>query len=300
MPSSASAAARSPTSPASSRPRGCAGWRSCTCRRRCSAMVDAAVGGKTGINTAEGKNLVGAFHPPAGVLCDLDALATLPPSRPRGRAGRGRQVRVHRRPGDPRPRRGRPGGGDPAPTAPHCASSSSGPIAVKAEVVAAGPHASRRLREILNYGHTFGHAVEQVEGYRWRHGEAVSVGMVYAAELAPARGRLDDERGGPAPGDPQQRRAADDLPRRTAGRSCYDAMRRDKKSPRRRCCGSSCSTTSRARSGWRGPTPRCCRPRTPRSPATEGTPRLSADRMCGWSRTWGGGTQSRPLGPRMS
>ena len=62
------------------------------------AMVDAAVGGKTGINTAEGKNLVGAFHPPAGVLCDLAALATLPRRRPRRGPGRGRQVRVHRGP----------------------------------------------------------------------------------------------------------------------------------------------------------------------------------------------------------
>ena len=70
-------------------------------------MVDAAVGGKTGINTAEGKNLVGAFHPPAGVLCDLDALQTLPRARLRRRAGRGRQVRLHRRPGDPAAGRGR-------------------------------------------------------------------------------------------------------------------------------------------------------------------------------------------------
>ena len=69
-------------------------------------MVDAAVGGKTGVNTAAGKNLVGAFHPPAGVLCDLDALATLPARRLVSGHGRGRQVRVHRRPGDPRPDRG--------------------------------------------------------------------------------------------------------------------------------------------------------------------------------------------------
>ena len=62
------------------------------------AMVDAAVGGKTGINTAEGKNLVGAFHEPAGVLCDLDVLSTLPAGRPRRRAGRGRQGGLHRRP----------------------------------------------------------------------------------------------------------------------------------------------------------------------------------------------------------
>ncbi len=88
-PSSASAAVPPPTSPASSPRPGCAGCASCTCPRPLLGMVDAAVGGKTGINTAEGKNLVGAFHAPAGVLCDLDALAdaaarsTWPPGSPR-------------------------------------------------------------------------------------------------------------------------------------------------------------------------------------------------------------------------
>ena len=76
-------------------------------------MVDAAIGGKTGINTGSGKNLVGAFHPPAGVLCDLDALGTLARGRLRGGAGRGGQVRLHRRPRDPRPDRARPGRGRP-------------------------------------------------------------------------------------------------------------------------------------------------------------------------------------------
>src|ERR687893_506061 len=64
-------------------------------------------------------------------------------------------------------------------------------IRVKAEVVGAGLRESH-LREILNYGHTLGHAVERREGYRWRHGAAVSVGLVFAAELARAAGRLDD------------------------------------------------------------------------------------------------------------
>ena len=154
-------------------------------------MVDAAVGGKTGINTAEGKNLVGAFHPPAGVLCDLAALDSLPRQRLRQRPGRDHQGRVHRRPGDPRPRRGRPGRARARPAAPHTAELIERSIRVKAEVVSADLKESG-LREILNYGHTLAHAIEKDERYKWRHGAAVSVGMVFAAELGRLAGRLDD------------------------------------------------------------------------------------------------------------
>jgi 3-dehydroquinate synthase len=154
-------------------------------------MVDAAVGGKTGINTAEGKNLVGAFHPPAGVLCDVDALATLPAADLV--AGLAEVVKCGFI-------------ADPAildlveadPTAarrsdnPHLTELIERAVRVKADVVAADLRESS-LREILNYGHTFGHAIEQVEGYRWRHGEAIAVGMVYVAELARLAGHL----GGP-------------------------------------------------------------------------------------------------------
>lgn len=160
------------------------------------AMVDAAVGGKTGINTAEGKNLVGAFHTPAGVLCDLNSLRTL--DRHDRTAGLAEVVKtgfiaderilelVAADPG--------------ALTAEEPTEAAWGTlrelversIAVKARVVAADLRESH-LREILNYGHTFGHAIEQVERYRWRHGAAVSVGMVFAAELARVAGRLDDD-----------------------------------------------------------------------------------------------------------
>ena len=119
-------------------------------------MVDAAVGGKTGINTAEGKNLVGAFHPPAGVLCDLSTLETLPRNDFVGGHGRGRQVRVHRRPGDPRPHRGRPRGGDATRTGRRCASWSSAPSRSRPTVVAEDLQGVLGLREILNYGHTLG------------------------------------------------------------------------------------------------------------------------------------------------
>ncbi|MFP5336082.1 MAG: 3-dehydroquinate synthase [Actinomycetes bacterium] len=154
-------------------------------------MVDAAVGGKTGINTAEGKNLVGSFHPPAGVLCDLSALQTLP--RHDLLAGMAEVVKcgfvadpvildlVE---------------ADPAAVAewdaPVVRELVERAVRVKADVVGQDLKESG-LREVLNYGHTFGHAVELVERYQWRHGAAVSVGMVFVAELARLAGRLADD-----------------------------------------------------------------------------------------------------------
>ncbi len=159
-------------------------------------MVDAAVGGKTGINTAEGKNLVGAFHEPAGVLCDLDVLTTLPAAELR--SGLAEIVKC----------------GFIADTtildlieaAPETVADATSPIvaeliakgiAVKARAVAGDLRESADGddigREALNYGHTFGHAVERFEGYRIRHGEAISIGMVYVAEIAHRAGMIDDE-----------------------------------------------------------------------------------------------------------
>ncbi|MCH6159177.1 3-dehydroquinate synthase [Streptomyces marispadix] len=153
-------------------------------------MVDAAVGGKTGINTAEGKNLVGAFHPPAGVLCDLAALESLGVHDYVGglaeiiKAGFiADPVILDLIEADPEGARG-PGG-------PHTAELIERSIKVKAEVVSADLKESG-LREILNYGHTLAHAIEKNERYEWRHGAAVSVGMVFAAELGRIAGRLDD------------------------------------------------------------------------------------------------------------
>lgn len=152
-------------------------------------MVDAAVGGKTGIDTDEGKNLVGAFHPPTGVVCDLHLLRTLPSAQIASgmaevvKAGFIADPRilelVEADPGQ---------AGDPAGGVLRELVERS--VRVKAAVVGgdlreAGP------REVLNYGHTLGHAIEKVEDYRWAHGAAISVGMVYAAELAAASGRLD-------------------------------------------------------------------------------------------------------------
>ncbi|MFD0775333.1 3-dehydroquinate synthase, partial [Streptomonospora algeriensis] len=152
-------------------------------------MVDAAVGGKTGINTAEGKNLVGSFHPPAGVLCDLDTLSGLPAADYIGglaevvKAGFiADPVILELVEADPEGA-ARPGGA-------HTRELIERAVAVKAEVVSADLRESGR-REILNYGHTLGHAIERAEDYTFRHGYAVAVGMVYAAELARLAGRID-------------------------------------------------------------------------------------------------------------
>ncbi|BBY61358.1 3-dehydroquinate synthase [Mycolicibacterium sarraceniae] len=155
------------------------------------AMVDAAVGGKTGINTDAGKNLVGAFHQPAGVLVDLAMLETLP--RNELVAGMAEIVKAGFI-ADPKIL-------DLIEADPQAAVDPVGAVlpelirravAVKAEVVAADEKESA-LREILNYGHTLAHAIERRERYKWRHGAAVSVGLVFAAELGRLAGRLDDE-----------------------------------------------------------------------------------------------------------
>lgn len=153
-------------------------------------MVDAAVGGKTGINTAEGKNLVGAFHPPAGVLCDLAALDSLPVHDYVSgmaeiiKAGFiADPVILDLVEADPQ--------GARTPAGPHTSVLIERSIRVKAEVVSSDLKESG-LREILNYGHTLAHAIEKNERYKWRHGAAVSVGMVFAAELGRLAGRLDD------------------------------------------------------------------------------------------------------------
>ncbi|MEW1957543.1 3-dehydroquinate synthase [Kineococcus sp. NPDC059986] len=191
------------------------------------AMVDAAVGGKTGINTAEGKNLVGSFHPPAGVLCDLDALDTLPAHDLR--AGLAEVVKC----GFIADERilelvEQDVAAATDPHSPVLAELVERAVRVKARVVGEDLKESD-LREILNYGHTFAHAVELVERYQWRHGAAVSVGLVYVAELARMAGRLSD-----ADAD-RHRSVLQSLGLPTTYRGdrwpqLLDAMKRDKKS----------------------------------------------------------------------
>ncbi|WP_022887991.1 3-dehydroquinate synthase [Agromyces italicus] len=154
-------------------------------------MVDAAVGGKTGINTNEGKNLVGVFHPPAAVLCDLDVLDTLPKNEILAGFAEIVKAGFIRYPeildlveADV----------DVAtdPTTPEFRRVVELAIQMKADVVSEDL-TEQGLREILNYGHTLGHAVEHAERYQWRHGAAVAVGMMFAAELGRLSGRLSDE-----------------------------------------------------------------------------------------------------------
>lgn len=152
-------------------------------------MVDAAVGGKTGINTDVGKNLVGSFHTPVRVVEDLDLLGTLPAQDLR--AGLGEVVKCGFI-------------ADPvildlvAADPEACLDPGSHvlrelvirSVSVKARVVGEDLEEAG-LREVLNYGHTLAHAIERCEDYHWRHGDAVAVGCVFAAELAHALGLLD-------------------------------------------------------------------------------------------------------------
>jgi len=161
------------------------------------AMVDAAVGGKTGINTGAGKNLVGAFHEPAGVLCDLDFLRTLP--REELVAGLGEVVKCGFI-ADPEILRLVEQTDPEQLTAdsPVLAELVERAVRVKVDVVVAdlretGGADGHPGREVLNYGHTLAHAIEKHEHYAIRHGEAVAIGCVYAAELARLAGLLPDD-----------------------------------------------------------------------------------------------------------
>lgn len=139
-------------------------------------QIDAAIGGKTGVNLPEGKNLVGAFWQPSAVLCDTAVLATLPPRE--YRSGLGELAKYHFL-----------GGGDldSLPIDERVAAC----VRIKADVVRSDEREGGR-RAILNYGHTLAHALETSGQYDLRHGEAVAIGIVFAAELARTLGRIDD------------------------------------------------------------------------------------------------------------
>lgn len=158
-------------------------------------MVDAAVGGKTGINTDAGKNLVGAFHSPSVVLIDINTLASLPQSDLRAGLAEVAKVGLTNDPSIlDTILSERENSFDPSQEI--VTSLIERAIAVKASVVSNDFTERGGVdlgREVLNYGHTFGHAVEKFENYRWRHGTAVSVGIMFVAELANISGRLSDK-----------------------------------------------------------------------------------------------------------
>ena len=148
-----------------------------------AGMVDAAIGGKTGINARSGKNLIGSFYSPAGVFIDLAFLNTLP--KRDVSAGMAEVIKC---------------GFIADYKILNLAQDDdldyeqliSRSIKVKADVVSKDFKESK-LREILNYGHTLGHAIEKNSGYKLRHGEAVSIGMVFAAELSRQLAGLADD-----------------------------------------------------------------------------------------------------------
>ncbi len=153
-------------------------------------QIDAAVGGKTGVNLAEGKNLVGAFWQPAAVLCDTEVLESLPERELR--AGYGELAKYHFIPSPAaRPWLAKTPSGDlgELPIDERVAAC----VAIKAEVVASDETESGR-RALLNYGHTLAHALEIEGRFDLRHGEAVAVGLRYAALVARLLGRIDDAR----------------------------------------------------------------------------------------------------------
>ena len=142
------------------------------------AMVDAAIGGKTGVNLPEGKNLVGAFWQPSAVICDTDHLSTLPERELR--CGWGEVAKYHFLTGDDLMAMG------VDERVARCAR-------IKADIVSQDEREGGR-RALLNYGHTFAHAIETESGHRFAHGEAVAIGMICAAHLARLLGRIDEAR----------------------------------------------------------------------------------------------------------
>lgn len=176
------------------------GVRYVNCPTSLLAMVDASTGGKTGINTPQGKNLVGSFYTPAGVLADMNALVTLPNDifiEGLGEVAKSGFIRdpeiltiLENHAAELRAFDGSTFLGSPLEDV--VAELIERTVTVKAYHVSSDLK-EKGLREFLNYGHTLAHAIEQLEHFRWKHGNAVAVGMVYAAELAHLTGHIDQD-----------------------------------------------------------------------------------------------------------
>jgi len=177
-------------------------------------MIDAAIGGKTAVNLPEGKNLVGAFWQPVAVVCDPELLATLPERE--WRCGLGEIAKYQLLTGEDL------SGLDIVDRIARCAG-------FKADIVSDDEREGGR-RALLNYGHTLAHAIETIDDHRLAHGEAVAIGLVFAARLARRLGRIDDDRV-----EQHRRMVADDyglsvdLPSGLSADDLLIAMGRDKK-----------------------------------------------------------------------
>jgi 3-dehydroquinate synthase len=192
------------------------------------AMIDASIGGKTGVDTRHGKNLLGAFHQPRLVVADLDTLSTL--SAPHIAAGMAEALK-HGVIADAEYFDGlvRSHGAIRARDGATLEGAVSRSVEIKAAIVAADAR-ERGPRAALNFGHTIGHALEAVSAYALLHGEAVAIGMAY-------EGRLAERQGIAAPGTAQRITAALarfglplDLPEGVSVEALIDTMRVDKKS----------------------------------------------------------------------
>lgn len=176
------------------------GIRYVNCPTSLLAMVDASTGGKTGINTPQGKNLVGSFYTPAGVLADMRALETLPNDifiEGLGEVAKSGFIRdpeilsiLENHAQQLREFNGSTFLGSPLEDV--VAELIERTVKVKAYHVS-NDLREAGLREFLNYGHTLGHAIEQIEHFKWRHGNAVAVGCVFAAELSNILGYIDQD-----------------------------------------------------------------------------------------------------------
>lgn len=154
------------------------------------AQVDSSVGGKTAINTEWGKNLIGAFHQPLGVVCDTDVLGTLPDRELK--AGLAEVVKYGAIADEEFLEWLENSAGALLARDPACLRHAvRRSVEIKAAIVGEDEHDRSGRRAVLNFGHSFGHAIEHVAGYgRWLHGEAVAAGMCMAARLAVAEGKL--------------------------------------------------------------------------------------------------------------
>ncbi len=180
------------------------------------AQIDAAIGGKTGVNLPEGKNLVGTYWQPSAVICDTDTLATLAPSDLR--CGYGELAKYHWL-----------GGGnlDELGLDDQVAKC----VKVKADIVASDEREGGR-RAVLNYGHTLAHAIETAGRHGLKHGEAVAIGLIYAAEVAHRLGRISADDVAEHRRVVRRYELPDTIPSDLLDQQLLDLFQRDKKATR--------------------------------------------------------------------